>query len=103
MSRLRALGFLLCTALAASGCAAPAAAPGSSDATRPAPSSPSKTLIVAFRAEPPSLARRPLRGTGLTADLSGRMFNADLTIRNDQGLPVPYLAEAAPQLNTDTW
>jgi peptide/nickel transport system substrate-binding protein len=31
------------------------------------------------------------------------MFNAGLTIRNDAGLPVPYLADAMPQLNTDSW
>jgi peptide/nickel transport system substrate-binding protein len=31
------------------------------------------------------------------------MFNADLTIRNDNGLPVAYLSEAVPQLNSDTW
>jgi peptide/nickel transport system substrate-binding protein len=31
------------------------------------------------------------------------MFNAGLTIRNDQGVPVPYLAQSVPQLNTDAW
>jgi peptide/nickel transport system substrate-binding protein len=31
------------------------------------------------------------------------MFNAHLTIRNEQGVPTPYLAEAVPRLNTDTW
>jgi peptide/nickel transport system substrate-binding protein len=31
------------------------------------------------------------------------MFNAGLTIRNDEGQPVPYLAQSVPELNTDTW
>ena len=62
-----------------------------------------KTLVVLTRAEPPSLAGRPIRQLGLTQDLSRRMFNSFLTIRNDTGAPTPYLAEAVPQLNTDTW
>src|SRR5438045_3194674 len=64
---------------------------------------PPRTLVVATRAEPPSLNPKPFRQLGLTADLSARIFNAGLTIRNDAGLPVPYLAQEVPQLNTDSW
>src|SRR5207237_8710729 len=64
---------------------------------------PSKTLVVATRAEPPSLSSKPFRPLGLTADLSGRMFNAGLTDRNNAGLPIPQLAESVPQLNAADW
>ncbi len=94
---------VLGTVVVLSGCAAPAAPPPSTSGTGATEAGPPKTLIVATRAEPPSLARRPLRPLGLTPDLSPRMFNADLTIRNDNGLPVAYLSEAVPQLNTETW
>src|SRR5579871_2570685 len=84
-------------------CAAPPSggtvASGQSAASPP----PAKTLVVATRAEPPSLNPKPFRQLGLTADLSGRMFNAGLTIRNDAGVPVPYLADSVPQLDTDAW
>src|SRR5207244_9965308 len=32
-----------------------------------------------------------------------RLFNASLALFDDKGLARPYLAEALPQLNTDTW
>jgi peptide/nickel transport system substrate-binding protein len=104
MSRSRPWSMLLGALIIATGCASPTRGPSGPDAAGPSQSAqPSRTLVVATRAEPPSLARRPLRSLGLTADLSPRIFNADLTIRNDAGLPVPYLAEAVPQLNTDSW
>lgn len=64
---------------------------------------PGRTLVVATRGEPPSLSPRPFRALGLTAGLSATMFNAHLTLRNDDGLPVPDLAEGVPQLNSDSW
>jgi peptide/nickel transport system substrate-binding protein len=83
------------------GCTAPAGR--SPDSQSPTTTERSRTLVVAVRAEPPSLARRGLRSLGLTADLSPHMFNADLTVRNDEGVPIPYLAEAVPKLDTQTW
>jgi peptide/nickel transport system substrate-binding protein len=85
------------------GCAAPARGPAGSDAGRPESAQPSRTLIAVARAEPPTLAAKGFRTLGLTADLSGPMFNAGLVAKNDAGLPVPLLAEAVPQLNTDSW
>lgn len=82
-------------------CAAPA--PGQTGSAPPEQAQPGRTLVVAGRAERPSLSPRPFQNLGLTAGLDGRMFNAHLTIDNDAGLPVPYLAENVPQLNTDTW
>jgi ABC-type transport system substrate-binding protein len=32
-----------------------------------------------------------------------RLFNAALSMIDDKGAPIPYLAESLPQLNTDAW
>jgi peptide/nickel transport system substrate-binding protein len=61
----------------------------------------SRTLVVAHRVETATLAAKvlgtnsPLRNT--------RFFNASLSVIDDKGLALPYLAEALPQLNTDSW
>jgi peptide/nickel transport system substrate-binding protein len=103
MRHLRAVTLLvLLTVLVGCASSPTATSPGGAGTTQEAPRV-SKTLVVATRAEPPSLSGKPFRSLGLTADLSGRMFNAGLTIRNDDGLPVPYLAERLPQLNTADW
>ena len=61
----------------------------------------SRTLVLAHRYEPATLAPKILGSNGpLTTT---RLFNAALTVIDDQGLPRPYLAEALPQLNTETW
>jgi len=92
-----ALFGLICAA-----CAGTASTPRSSSRTGQE-AAPSKTLVVATRAEPPSLNPKPFRPLGLTADLSARIFNAGLTIPNENGGPVPYLAQSVPQLNSDSW
>src|SRR5438045_3488582 len=87
------------------GCAGPASngpAAGGQPTTQDQPQA-ARTLVVVTRAEPPSLSGKPFRQLGLTPDLSNRMFNASFTVKNDAGLPVPYLAANVPQLNTDTW
>jgi peptide/nickel transport system substrate-binding protein len=98
----RSVGYLALLGLVVAGCAGPPSggSGGSQRASEPE-AAPSKTLVVATRAEPPSLNPKPFRELGLTADLSARMFNAGLTIRNDEGAPIPYLAQSVPQLNTD--
>ena len=61
----------------------------------------SRTLVVAHRIETATLAPKvlgtnsPLRNT--------RPFNAALSVIDDRGAPLPYLAETLPQLNTDSW
>lgn len=40
---------------------------------------------------------------GGASDFYQRMFNAFLDLYDDQARPVPYLAEALPALNTDSW
>src|SRR5262249_47886265 len=63
---------------------------------------PSRTLVAAIDREPPTLALRPLRETFASGYFSNRAFNADLALIDDQGAVHPYLAEALPQLNTDS-
>lgn len=103
MKQWTGLSGLIAATLLATACAAPTGSRSGGASAPTGETQASKTLVVAVRAEPPSLSRRGLQSLGLTADLSPRIFNADLSIRNDQGIPVPYLAEAIPQLNTDTW
>lgn len=102
MIRPRKLHLIILTALVLTGCAAPTAGRSTAEIA-PQPAEPAKTLVVATRAEPPSLSPKPFRSTGLTGGLAGRMFNAGLTILDDAGVPTPYLAEALPRLDTDTW
>ncbi len=86
-------------------CAAPAGRPatgGGQDALTTS-TAPQRTLVVGFRGEPPSLAFRPL----VVVDGSVRgpmpMVNASLDGLDERGLAYAYLAEALPQLNTDSW
>ncbi|MEA2639970.1 MAG: peptide/nickel transport system substrate-binding protein [Chloroflexota bacterium] len=58
---------------------------------------------MAARAELPSLAGKSLRSLGLTTTTMLRLFNAGLADLDAHGTPYPYLAEALPQLNTDSW
>ena len=64
----------------------------------------SRTLVIAVRAEPGTLALKALSsGAGTSFATSQRAFNATLGFIDGQGIPRPYLAETLPQLNTDTW
>jgi len=59
--------------------------------------------VIAQRGEPPTLAARPLvtQGSGLL--IPDRFFNATLDVFDMNQVPHPQLAEALPELNTDTW
>jgi peptide/nickel transport system substrate-binding protein len=85
------------------GCA-PASAPSPTGSTgAPAAAAPQKTLVIAQRGEPPTLAARSLvtQGSGLL--IPDRFFNATLDVWDRFQVPHPQLAEALPELNTDTW
>jgi len=56
-----------------------------------------------MRVEPASLAAKPLTSTGISVAHAVRLFNAVLDIDDGQEVTRPYLVEALPQLNTDTW
>jgi peptide/nickel transport system substrate-binding protein len=88
------------------GCAQPSAAPSATgpsaqgDAEQPRAE---RTLVLAMRVEPASITSRPLGSPGVKVKLAARLFTAGLDINDDRGIARPYLAEALPQLNTDSW
>src|SRR5205823_1484694 len=61
------------------------------------------TLRSILKVEPASLAKKPLEGSGISIDHGTSLFNATLDQLDGQEVPRPYLAEALPALNTDTW
>src|SRR4051812_32094627 len=91
--RLAILGLVLIM----TACAAPSASTTNSPG-QAAPPQPSKTLAAAVRVEPSTAAAKNIRGGGVALYLSGRMFNADLAMLDDQANPRMYLADALPQL-----
>ncbi len=58
---------------------------------------------MVMRSEPGSIAGTILIPTGITTTTQRRLFNAGLMIEDGDGKYRPYLAEAAPTLNTDSW
>ena len=105
MERLRTMLILGALALAACAPSAPTSTPAAPPASGVAPAAPapSRTLRIAVRVEPSSLARNPPREAQTTLDTLRRLFNAELAIIDDTGAARPYLAAELPQLNTDTW
>jgi peptide/nickel transport system substrate-binding protein len=83
-----------------------ASSPAARDqATTPATSTQARrTLVTAVRVEPKTVAARVVgQNLSIASFLSRRMFNADLALLDDQGNALPYLADALPQLNTESW
>src|SRR5436853_7549194 len=97
---MRRIVAVLCAPLMV-GCASPYA--GSSAAPPPemSASAPPRTLIMASNTEVQSLAPKMIGPTNPAR--TTRLFNAALALVDNQGEPRPYLAEALPQLNTDSW
>jgi peptide/nickel transport system substrate-binding protein len=96
------ISLILIAACAPAPSARPAGQAGA-DAGQPQSQRISRTLVMAGRAETPSVASRPLRVFGLTSTTVSRLFNAGLSLRDGDGNFRPYLAESLPQLTTDTW
>lgn len=97
------LGIALIATVAA---CAPGAGPGAPAASRrqaPSQVTPGRTLVAAIRVEPESIASKALRQVGVSLHTTKRLFNAELAILDPRGIPQPYLAEALPQLNTESW
>jgi peptide/nickel transport system substrate-binding protein len=100
---------LMGLALTALVACAPARPPAPVDGQRPgesgqgAQSRSTRTLVTAGRAELPSLSPNPLQALGFTTGSALRIFNAGLTLSDGRREPQPYLTEAVPRLNTDTW
>ncbi|MBM2809798.1 MAG: hypothetical protein HW416_557 [Chloroflexi bacterium] len=98
----RAILIALVLVLLGAACA-PAPSPSSpASSASGGPAQPTRTLVVAVEDEPKSLAARLIGQVGRSLHFR-RMFNADLALLDDQSNPLPYLAEALPQLDTDTW
>jgi len=74
----------------------------SSAPTRPVQSA-SRTLVMLARQEPTTLSATLLIALGIGENATRRPFNAALAMLDGEERPVPYLAEALPQLDTDTW
>jgi peptide/nickel transport system substrate-binding protein len=99
------LAWLICVGLIFVACAAPTATTPQSGAgtTAPGAAAPRRTLVMIARAEPPSLAAKPLVGFSGSLSPPIRLFNATLDYRDENEVAHPYLAQALPQVNTDTW
>ena len=99
-------GGVVLLAAAIIACAPAPASPeqrGQSNA-EPAPAQKAQTLVIAARVELNTLAGKLLAGTGGVGDAHYRRpFNAELAIIDGRGAVRPYLGEALPQLNTETW
>jgi peptide/nickel transport system substrate-binding protein len=100
--------LLLCLAISA--CAPPPTPTGQGGSTSPqavwqgGPSAPpSRTLVIASRNEPPTLAAKPLRFVAAPRGINVALFNATFDYSDNKGNSQPYLATALPQLNTDSW
>jgi peptide/nickel transport system substrate-binding protein len=103
-SRRRFVAWAAIVLVAFAGCGptAPSGA-GQSSGTANREQRVSRTLVMAVRYEPQSLAVVPLRDTGSGVSSTTRLFNAELDLKDGKSEIRPYLAEALPKLNTDSW
>jgi len=102
---IAALQIVVTAAFVVTACA-PTAAPSSQvpdSASRPGALMPQRPLIVAIRGELPSLAAKPLVAFSGALNPPLFIFNAMLDYADEQDVSHPMLAEALPQLDTDTW
>jgi peptide/nickel transport system substrate-binding protein len=91
------------TLTACAGPARPTAgnAPGGAD--EPQRTLAQRTLVLITRQEAPSVSGTSLVPGAFTTNSQRRPFNAWLTYSDENDTPLPYLAEALPQLNTESW
>src|SRR4051794_9697184 len=101
----RGLGLVSLALILVITACAPAPSAGRSspgDAQQPA-AAPVRTLDMAIQVEPSGIASRALVERGVALHTTKRAFNADLVLLDDLENPQPYLADALPQLNSDSW
>ncbi len=94
--------LLLATVLLACTSPAPSAGPPPGESRPSGEPARQRTLTAALRLEPKSLALRPLQEEVSNVD-HRRIFNADIANIDDQAVPRPYLVEALPELNSESW
>ena len=93
---------ILLTALLFAGCT-PAGPSSPNPASQPAPAPEQRVLTLSIAREPTFIAALAPLPSQQASDFYVRAFNAFLDLYDGQGKPVPYMAEALPALNTDTW
>jgi peptide/nickel transport system substrate-binding protein len=98
------LGSLLLTACAG----APSSGPGGAPAQPQTTTMPQRTLVMAADRLPVDFAGKGIAGglgstSGTSENIPQNIFNATLVITDERGRPMPYLADALPQLDTNTW
>jgi peptide/nickel transport system substrate-binding protein len=83
---------------------APARPTGSDSSAQPStPAQPQRTLTILVKVEPIASTTNIDLSGGVNQAIVGRLFGAGLTQEDHLTTPIPYLAEALPALNTDTW
>jgi peptide/nickel transport system substrate-binding protein len=92
----------LVTVVAACGPASPPSQQAASS-RQAAQSSPRRTLVIIARGEPPTIAAKSLQPYSGSLAAPIRLFNATLDYLDEREVPQPQLAEAIPQLNTESW
>jgi len=100
MKRQLPLLRVLFAALFLSACATQPADGGTGRSGERAPTQP-RVLTMVLRYEINDLASKIPGGSSPV--ITKRLFNASLALIDGGGTPRPYLAEALPRLNTDTW
>ena len=100
--RLYALPLLALLAVTA---CAPAALPNGQSGNRTQSGQPiaAHTLVMVTRVEPGAATPRVDQSGGVAMDVASRLFTAALTYQDEREVPKPYLAEALPELNTNSW
>jgi len=102
---LKRLPLLTLLVIIATACASPRPASRESGSA-PASSQPgpdqTRMLVMATRNEPFSVAAKPLRFVASQSSTS-ILFNATLDALDERGKTRPYLAEALPEVNTESW
>lgn len=100
---LLTMKLLLLMAFVVMGCAPVGAPSQPGTGAAPGAAAPQKILHIINRGEPPSLAAKSLVQGGSALGIPPRFFNTTFDIVDVREIRHPHLAEALPQLNTDTW
>ena len=104
MQKLWRVSILVLALSLAAACAPQSEIPRN-DESRLSSSRIQRTLVILSGAEAPTYASKALQALGGTGRDSAAttVLNAELVYLDELGLPQLYLAEALPELNTDTW
>jgi peptide/nickel transport system substrate-binding protein len=82
---------------------APQNVPASGAAGQPGTPRESRTLVLVIRNQPETLASTTFVAAITTTGTQKRIFNAGLALQDGDAQIRPYLAEALPTLNTESW